>query len=113
MATPVTRASPRVLTIEGVQSRDTARHAQGSSCYSGWEGAGSDQDDQSSHPLQGRAFFPIDQAAVWLSKGPAAWPGQEPLQDQCAGSAVESVPGPTTITRDSLIRGMVCLKTLI
>lgn len=42
-----------------------------------------------------------------FQKNPAAWPGQELLQDQCAGSADESVPGPLTFTLNSMTRGLV------
>ena len=70
--------------------------------------AGSDRNRQGPHPLQGRAFVPCDQAAVRLPEDPTAGNAQEPLQDQCAGSIDESVPGTAAITRSSPSVGMVC-----
>jgi IS5 family transposase len=39
--------------------------------------------------------------------------GQEPPQDQCSGSLVESVPGPAEVTCGSLIMKSVCPKKTI
>jgi len=96
------------------QTAEFAEHTRG-------KAAGPDRDRPSRrlllavgpHPLQGRAPIQGDQAAVRLSENPAARPGQEPLQDQCAGSSDESVPGPAEVTRYSLIMGLVCREGTI
>jgi hypothetical protein len=43
-----------------------------------------------------------------FKNNPAVWTAQEPLQDQCAGSADESVPGPSIFAWKSMTRGLVC-----
>ena len=50
---------------------------------------------------------PCDQATVRLSEDPTALPEQEKLQDQCAGSFNESIPGPASDARYSLSNGIV------
>ena len=57
--------------------------------------------------------FRVIKQQFGFQKNPAARPGQEPLQDQSAGSVDESVPGPAAATRESLSMGMVCLNALI
>jgi hypothetical protein len=46
-------------------------------------------------------------------ENPPAWPGKEPLQNQCAVSADESVPGPSTFACNSMTSGLVCPKGAI
>jgi hypothetical protein len=68
--------------------------------------------DRGPHPLKSGAPIPGDQTAIRISEHPAARPGQEQLQDACAGSLDESVPGAAAVASDSLSMGMVCLNAL-
>jgi hypothetical protein len=72
--------------------------------YARGKTARSDRDSQSPHPLESRAPIPSDQTAVRLSENPAAQPGQESVQDQCAGGIDESVPCSAPVADNSMSR---------
>ena len=85
-----------------------AAQAAGITGYAQWPAGELGGDCQGSHPAQGGASLPRDQAAVRLSEDQAARHDQESVQGECAGRTDKSVPCKTSVARWNMNGEVVC-----
>ena len=83
------------------------REASRTTRYARGENGQPDRVGQGSHPRQDGAPIPGDQAVVRLPEDPTEGNTHEPLQSECAGSALELVHGSSHVAMQHVIGGSV------